>query len=191
MRRIFGSIAAGALLVLGVAACSSTTTPAASVDSGNGAGNVAPGSVTVTVSGVTGGSPLASTSEAPATLPTTPGTPVVEYVDNHLGAQAYADPQLGAITNASVSRIPFGLAIAVTCFTPNVSGGSDSVKVLYRLADDPRNDVPPALGTGTWRKDYVPAEVMLNDPDKSKLGSTSTPDVDPRLHPCTVVDAAD
>jgi len=173
-----------------MAACGSTTTPAASMDSGNGAGNVAPGSVTVTVSGATGGLQVASNPAPPATTPTTPGTPVVEYVDNHSGAQVYSDPQLGAITNASVSRIPFGRAVAVTCYTPNVSGESNSIKALYRLADDSRNDVPSNLGTGTWRKDYIPSDVMLNDPNAS-LGSTDTPDLDPRLKSCDVIDAAD
>ena len=64
------------------------------------------------------------------------------------------------------------------------------LKALYRLADDSRNDVPSNLGTGTWRKDYIPSEVMLNDPNAS-LDSTDTPDLDPRLKPCDVIDAAD
>ena len=111
---------------------------------------------------------------APGTLASSPAlgpistSPIVEHVDNRLGATVFGNPEGAAFLGGAGSNVSYGVALDIACMTPNLTGVS-SINALYEVAD------------GAWRGGLVPANVMDNG---GPMGPNSY-DTDPRVPNCT------
>lgn len=132
---------------------------------GDNVDNVSP-TAAASSDGLQGGDPIFDTPSDGDTSNTSNG--VVNYVDNRNGVQAFGTVNFGAITTGAPDHIPYGTKLIVTCYAPNNTGEFGSVNGLYRIKG------------GKWDGTFVPANVMLNDPD-AQVGDTDTPSIDPRL----------
>jgi hypothetical protein len=94
---------------------------------------------------------------------------VVEYSDNTAGSPVFANPKGAPVGAGQSGVIPYETRVVVSCFAEDQSG-MESVSGFYRIA------------SREWKGDYVVADTMTNG---GPVGNTDTPNVDPRVKPCT------
>jgi hypothetical protein len=112
--------------------------------------------------------PVTTTTMGMASIPS--GRRTLEYADNTNGSPVLASPRGTAVAGDLPGRIPYGTKVYVVCWAPNEVAGMSSVTALYLIA------------SGRWAHDYVVSDTMSNG---GPLGNTDTPNMDPRVHPCS------
>ncbi|MFI4993427.1 MAG: hypothetical protein ACHQCH_07415 [Solirubrobacterales bacterium] len=112
--------------------------------------------------------PATTTTVRVTSIPS--GRRTLEYADNTTGSPVFASPQGASVAGNLPGRIPYGTKVYVVCWAPNKVVVMSSVTALYLIA------------SGRWAHNYVVSDTMSNG---GPLGNTDTPNVDPRVHPCS------